>query len=215
MGNGWEESEGLTVNIGLNGSAIVFSGRATPAPDRPKMTGITRPEELGPLQAVEFAVKAEPGFEMALHLYQGELASTDPSNPSAGGSRGGRRTGGGTELGFGRARDGRMMLWIYGGAENKMFNVAVKDDKGADRQWPQDDQIHRVAFRRVGLPQKGEFEIYFDDEKVLTPLAVEIGGLSAAFGKSATLGVHVDADQQAMVSLQIDSVQIEKILGRR
>ena len=108
-----------------------------------------------------------------------------------------------------------MMLWIYGGTDNKLFNVPVLDESGAERMWPGDGGMHRVTFRRVGDAKKGEFGIWLDDERIATPVPIEIGGLSAAFGKSANLAVHVDADQQAQVDLQIEQILIEKILTPR
>jgi hypothetical protein len=185
----------------------VFKGNAKAAPARNLMTGIRRNEELQPLQSVEFQVKAEAGFEFVCHLYQGELAER-PDQQQQPPRRPGRSAA--VELGLGRERDGRMLLYVYGG-DQKQFMVAVKDEKGADRMWPDDGQFHRIVFRRTGLPQDGEFEIQLDDELITK---AKVSSLSAQHGKGAQIGVHVDADPGAKVDLQIESVQVERITGR-
>lgn len=207
IGNGWEKVDNLGVRVSLQGEMLSMVGSAIPASERARSTGIYRVEDLSQLQAAEFAIRAEPGFEFVAHVYQGEL----PSTTATPGKRG-RSTS--AEIGLGRDRTGKMTLYVYTG-DNKQFNVPVRNADGTDRAWPTDGEFHRIQFRRTGPASKGEFEILFDDEKVVTSEPVEVGALSAAQGRTCFVGVHLDADQGAKVDLQVDWIKIEKILGKR
>lgn len=211
LGAGWIEAENLGVVIQPDGERCVFRGKALPAADRKLYSGISRPEALQAFQEMTAVVKADTMFEFVVHLYSGDLPSLDQAGPATPGRRAPQNS---AELGFGRDRTGRMMLWVFarGGV---MFNVPVKNADGSERMWPDDGAFHRITFRRVGELSKGIFEILLDGEVVPTPAPVEVGQLSAQFNRDATLGIHVDADQGAQVDFHVDSVQVVRILGKR
>lgn len=209
VGNGWDEVESLGTQIGLAEGRCTFfgkGGQTAPAAERKAYTGLTRTEDLGPFERVSATFKADAGFELVVHLYIGEL------RPMEVGGRSGR-SGATAELGFGRDRNGNMVLYSTS-AGGKHFNLPLKDAQGADRRWPEDGQFHTVTLIRTGDVRKGIFQILLDDEVIATPEPLEIAQLSAS-SRTATFGIHVDADRGQAVNLWIDTVEIEKIVNRR
>lgn len=206
VGNGWDEDDSrLKVGIFLEGGNAVFkSDRAGAlAAENRAGTSLKRVEDLDRIVEVEFALRADPGFEFVCHLWTGDLPvkSGDKRKPR------------GNEVGFGRDRNGRMTLWIYQ-TNDKMLDVPVQDAQGQPRTWPDDGAPHVVRIVRVDAA-KGLFEIWLDGEKIATPEPVEVGALSAARGKKVNVGVHVDADPGSQVQLWLDRVKIEKTEGSR
>ncbi|MCG3134061.1 MAG: hypothetical protein HMLKMBBP_01347 [Planctomycetes bacterium] len=214
VGNGWEATEGTgKTRIQLNGQSVVFKGSGVGEADRARQTSLTRNEEQDRFIAADCSVKAGPGFEFAFHVYTGALAVR--------GASGGRGRGQGAEFGLGRDRNGRMCWFIYGAAGGGGAQAAadryliepLKDAAGAEINWPDDGQFHRIRIERKDHA-KGVYEVYLDEQKVAASEPFEVGGLSLQRNKKMVVGFHVDGDRGVDVDLQVDRVEIEKLQAR-
>lgn len=218
VGNAWIEDDSKhKIDVFLDGKHAVFKSDRSGvlAAENRQGTHLRRDEGLDKFVEAEFTLQADAGFEFVCHLWQGDL----PVKSAAGG--GGRRPQrGGAEVGFGRDRNGRMTLWVYG-ANDKLLEVPVLDAAGKPRPWPDDGAAHTIRIVRTDHG-KGIFEIWFDGEQVLPPAAadgkvepIEVGAFAARRGAVCRLGVHVDADTGAPVQLLLDRVRIKRTEGLR
>jgi tetratricopeptide (TPR) repeat protein len=218
VGNGWQEQDGahgISAALNLDKLVITSQGAKEAADKRQNATRVYRDDvgllDLGRVKEIEASFKAQMGVETVFHMFTTGSPLADRGAPAAG-ARGGRTSG--AELGLGCDRNGMMVLWLLGaGAKSKDQNpeIHLKDPAGNDRPWPMDD-FHTVRFVRKDA-QKGIWEAWFDDERILGPdgkPTFEIGAFSRQPGRAFGMGFLVDADAGSTVDVAAEYVKVTK-----